>query len=328
MTTGMSRRRFVAAAPMLATAAVAFGPAWAAAYPDRPITLVAPFAPGGIVDIVARALAPSLSETIGQSVVVVNKAGASGIIGNEFVAHSPPNGYRLAVTGNADLLMGAAIYENLPFNVRTDFEPVSKLVTGSNMIVVRANSSIKTMQDFLAYCKAHPDKATFASVAPIDWLVGSLFAQKTGLKFTRVPYKSTADADLAVAAGQILFALPPASVVARGGNSVGVNALATIGPKRDPRFPDVQTLDELGVQGISVNVWIGLFAPAKTPEAVIAKINSSVNQALIQPKVKELFGRVDLTPTGNTVKAFGQEVVHSLGFWKKVAKEAGISIKL
>jgi tripartite-type tricarboxylate transporter receptor subunit TctC len=196
------------------------------------------------------------------------------------------------------------------------------------MIVVRANSSVNTMQDFLAYCKANPDKATFASVAPIDWLVGSLFAQKTGLKFTRVPYKSTADADFAVAASQILFALPPASVVARAGNSVGVRALATIGPKRDPRFPDVPTLGELGVQGISVNTWIGLFAPAKTPEAVIAKLNGSVNQALIQPKVKELFGKVDLTPTGNTVEAFRQEVLRSLDFWKKVANQAHISIKL
>ena len=328
MIKGISRRRFVAAAPAVAAAAFASWPAWATAYPERTITLVAPFAPGGIVDIVGRILAPSLSATLGQSIIVVNKAGAAGIIGDEFVARSKPDGYTLLVTGNAAIIMGAAIYENLPYNVANDFAPVGKVVTSQNMIVVRGNSPIKTIHDFLGFCKANPDKSTYASVAPVDWLIGSLFAQKTGLNFTRVPYKSTGDADLAVVSGQVLFALPPAAVVLHGGKSLGVRALATVGPNRDHAFPDVPTLQEAGISGISTTSWIGLMAPAKTPEAVIAKLNSSVNQVLVQPKTKELFSRVDLTPAGDTAKDFRQEVVHSLDFWKKVAKQAGISIKL
>ena len=237
MIKGISRRRFVAAAPAVAAAAFASWPAWATAYPERTITLVAPFAPGGIVDIVGRILAPSLSATLGQSIIVVNKAGAAGIIGDEFVARSKPDGYTLLVTGNAAIIMGAAIYENLPYNVANDFAPVGKVVTSQNMIVVRGNSPIKTIHDFLGFCKANPDKSTYASVAPVDWLIGSLFAQKTGLNFTRVPYKSTGDADLAVVSGQVLFALPPAAVVLHGGKSARRKSAGNCRAKSRSCFP-------------------------------------------------------------------------------------------
>jgi tripartite-type tricarboxylate transporter receptor subunit TctC len=247
MITGISRRRFVAAVPTIATAAFVARLARAAEYPERPVTLIAPFASGGIVDIVARVLAPTLSTTLNQSVIVVNKPGAAGIVGDEYVAHSRPDGYTLLVTGNGALLMGGAIYENLPFDIVKDFTPVSQVCTGSLMFVVRADSPIKTIREFIDYCRANPEKATYASVASVDWLVSEYLAQKTGLKFIRVPYKSTAQGDLAVASGQVLFAIPPASVVMHGGQSVGVKVLATVGPVRDPGFPDAPTLGEAGV---------------------------------------------------------------------------------
>ena len=327
MTTSMSRRRFVAAAPCIAAAAFASRPAWAE-YPERPITLIAPFAPGGIVDIVARVLAPTLSTTLNQPVIAVNKAGAAGIVGDEYVAHARPDGYTLLVTGNGALLMGGAVFENLPFDIAKDFAPISQLVTGSLMFVVRADLPIKTIGDFIGYCKANPDKATYASVASVDWLVSEYLAQKTGLKLTRVPYKSTAEGDLAVASGQVLFAIPPASVVMHGGKSVGIRALATIAPVRDRGFPDAPTLGEAGVPDIALSTWIGLLAPAKTPDAIVAKLNSSINQALLQPKAKELFARVDLTPAGNSPAAFRQQVVTEFNFWKNFARHAGISEKL
>jgi tripartite-type tricarboxylate transporter receptor subunit TctC len=328
MTTHISRRRFVAAAPYVAMAAFAFQPVLAANFPERAITLIAPFAPGGIVDIVARVLAPILSTALNQSVIVVNKAGAAGIVGDEYVARARPDGYTLLVTGNGALLMGGAVYENLPFNIANDFAPVSQLVTGSLMFVVRADSPIQTIRGFIDYCKANPDKATYASVASVDRLVSEYFAQKTGLKFTRVPYKSTAQGDFAVASGQVLFAIPPASVVMHGGKSVGIKPLATIAPHRDPGFPDAPTLSEVGVPDISLSTWIGLLAPAKTPETIVAKLNKSVNQTLLQPKAKELFARVDLTPAGNTPSAFRQQVVAEFDFWKNFAKHAGISENL
>jgi tripartite-type tricarboxylate transporter receptor subunit TctC len=328
MTTGISRRRFVAAVPYITTAAFVPALARAAEYPERPITLIAPFAAGGIVDIVARVLAPILSMTLNQSVIVVNKPGAAGIVGDEFVARSRPDGYTLLVTGNGALLMGGAVYANLPFDIAKDFAPVSQLVTGSLMFVVRADSPIKTIRDFIDYCKANPDKATYASVASVDWLVSEYLAQKTGLKFTRVPYKSTAEGDLAVASGQVLFAIPPASVVMHGGQSVGVKVLATVGPHRDPGFPNTPTLVEAGVPDFSLVTWIGLLAPAKTPEAIVANLNTSINQALLQPEAQRLFARVDLTPAGNTTAAFRQQVVTEFDFWKKFAAQAGISERL
>lgn len=328
MTTGISRRRLVAAAPCIATAGFAQPLARATDYPERPVTLIAPFAPGGIVDIVARVLAPPLSMTLNQSVIVVNKPGAAGIVGDEYVAHARPDGYTLLVTGNGALLMGGAVYQNLPFNVDKDFAPVSQLVTGSLMFVVRADSPIKTIRDLIDYCKANPDKATYASVASVDWLVSEYLAQKTGLKFTRVPYKSTAEGDLAVASGQVLFAIPPASVVMHGGKSVGTKPLATVAPHRDPGFPNAPTLREAGVPDISLSTWIGLLAPGKTPDALVAKLNSSVNQALLQPQATRLFARVDLTPAGNTPAAFRKQVVTEFDFWKNFATRAGISEKL
>ena len=328
MTTGISRRRFVAGAPCIAAGVFAARPARAGAYPERPVTLIAPFAPGGIVDIVARLLAPTLSTTLKQPVIVVNKAGAAGIVGDEYVAHARPDGYTLLVTGNGALLMGGAVYQNLPFDIVNDFAPVSQLVTGSLVFVVRADSPIKSIRDFIDYCKANPDKATYASVASVDWLVSEYFAQKTGLKLTRVPYKSTAEGDLAVASGQVLFAIPPASVVMHGGKSVGIKALATIAPNRDPGFPEAPTLREADVPDFSLSTWIGLLAPAKTPDAIIAKLNSGVNAALLQPKAKELFSRVDLTPAGNSPAAFKQQVAAEFDFWKKFATRAGISEKL
>jgi tripartite-type tricarboxylate transporter receptor subunit TctC len=328
MTTGISRRRVVTAAPYIAAAVFASPLVRAADYPERPVTLIAPFAPGGIVDIVARVLAPILSMTLNQSVIVVNKPGAAGIIGDEFVAHSHPDGYTLLVTGNGALLMGGAVYVNLPFDIANDFAPVSQLVTGSLMFVVRADSPIKTIRDFIVYCKVNPDKATYASVASVDWLVSEYLAQKTGLKFTRVPYKSTAEGDLAVASGQVLFAIPPASVVMHGAQSVGLKVLATVGPHRDPGFPNAPTLVEARVADFSLVTWIGLLAPAKTPEAIVAKLNSSVNQVLLQPKAKELFARVDLTPAGNTPTAFRKQVVTEFDFWKNFARRAGISERL
>jgi tripartite-type tricarboxylate transporter receptor subunit TctC len=328
VTTGISRRRLVAAASFIATAAYASRPAWAADYPDRTITLIAPFAPGGIVDIVARVLAPILSTVIKQSVIVVNKPGAAGIIGSEYVARARPDGYTMLVSGNGALLMGGAVYENLPYDIDNDFAPVGQVATGSLMFIVRADSPINTVNDLIAFCKANPDKATYASVASVDWLVSEFLAQKTGAKFTRVPYKSTANGDFAVASGEVLFAIPPASVVMHGGTSVGVKALATVAPQRDPGFPDAPTLVEAGIQGVSFNTWIGLLAPAKTPQEVIAKLNSSINQALLQPEAKQLFGRVDLTPAGNAPEAFKQQVVTEFDFWKNFATRAGISFKL
>jgi len=325
MIRGISRRRFVAAGPCISAAAFVPTLARAANYPDRPITLIAPFAPGGIVDIVARVLAVILSTTVKQSVIVVNKAGAAGIIGDEYVSRAQPDGYTLLVTGNGALLMSGAIYENLPFNIKNDFTAVSQLVTGSLMFVVRADSPMKSVRDFIAYCKANPDKATYASVASVDWLVSEYIAQKAGLKFTRVPYKSTAEGDLAVASGQVLFAVPPASVVMHGGKSVGIKPLATIAPHRDPGFPDAPTLGEAGVPGISLTTWIGLLAPANVPEAIVAKLNTSINQALLLPQAKNLFGRVDLTPAGNTTSAFKRQVATEFDFWKGFASHAGIS---
>ncbi len=328
MTEGIARRRFLAAAPCIAATVFASEPTWASDYPERLITLIAPFAPGGIVDIVARILAPLLSTTLNQPVIVVNKAGAAGIVGDEYVARAQPDGYTLLVTGNGALLMGGAVYENLPFDIGNDFAPIGQLVTGSLMFVVRADSPIKTIRDFIEYCRTNPDKATYASVASVDWLVCEYLAQKTGLKFTRVPYKSTAEGDLAVASGQVLFAIPPASVVMHGAQSVGIKALATVGPVRDRGFPEAPTLDEAGVPDFSLTTWIGLLAPAKTPDTVIAKLNNAINQVLLQPQAKDLFAKVDLTPAGNTPATFKQQVVAEFDFWKSFARRAGISEKL
>ena len=319
-------RRVVLGAP-LAGAALAAAPALAASYPSRTITLVVPFSTGGGTDIVARIIAPKLAEVLKQSVIVENKPGASAIVGTEFVVHSPPNGYTLLV-GPVGVVINDAIYKNLPYNVMTDLVPVTEIVTVPLFFIVKGSSPIKSMRDLVAYCKAHPKKATFASASGTFWLTAELFAQKAGIKLTRVAYKGAGGMTLAVTSGEVLFATPDAAAISGQIGTGSIRVLATTLPYRVPGFPNIPTMAEAGIPGVAVTNWNGLWAPAGTPPAIVEQLNRATRQVLAMPDVKDKLEKLHLIISDDSVADFKKVVEQNLNLWKDVAKSTGISVTL
>jgi tripartite-type tricarboxylate transporter receptor subunit TctC len=304
------------------------GRALAADYPDRPISLIVPYSPGGGTDTAARLIAPGLAEALKQSVVVVNKPGAGSIIGAEYVAHAAPDGYTLLFNPSDGMVMDPAIYQNLPYNTVTDFAPIADIFSYPLFVIVKGDSPIKSIHDLIDYAKAHPAEANYASAASVFWLASELFAQQANVTLTRVPYQGAGDMVLAVVSGQVLFSIPsPPPVIgqARAGN---IRILATTAPERLPNFPDVPTMAEAGVPGISVVDWSAIWAPANTPATVIGTVNKAVRQVLASPEVQTKAAQLTLSIAGNSADAIKQKMTSELALWKDVAEKAHISMKL
>jgi tripartite-type tricarboxylate transporter receptor subunit TctC len=304
------------------------GRALAADYPSRTITLIVPYSPGGGTDIAARLVAPGLSDVLKQSVVVVNKPGAGSIIGVDYVAKAAPDGYTLLFTASDGMVMDPAIYQNLPYDTVRDFAPITDIVTFPLFVIVKGDSPIKTLQDLVADIKAHPEKANYASSSSVFWLASELFAQQAGLQPTRVPYKGAGDMVLAVVSGQVLFAMPSPPPVIGQARSGNIRILATTAPQRLPDFPDVPTMAEAGVPGVSVVDWSGMWAPVNTPPAVIAILNKAIRQVLATPDLQAKAKQLNLGVAGDSVDATKQKMTSELSLWKGVAEKAHISMKL
>lgn len=328
MTDPITRRRALALSAASAVALSAGGPARADAYPDRPITLVVPYSAGGGSDIAARLVAPGLSEILKQSVVVLNKPGAGSIIGAQYVANAAPDGYTLLFTACDGMVMDPAVYRNLPYDTLKDFSPITDIVSFPLFVIVKGDSPLRTLRDLLDHVKAHPDRANYSSSSSVFWLSTELFAQQAGLKLTRIPYKGAGDMVLAVLQGEVMFALPtPPPVIAQAGTGT-IRVLATTAPERLPQFPDVPTMAEAGVPGVIVVDWSGMWAPAKTPPAIIESLNRAVRQVLATPELQAKAAQLSLKVEGGTVKAVQEKMVADLKMWKTVAEKAHISMTL
>jgi len=304
------------------------GRALAADYPDRTISLIVPFSAGGGTDIAARLVAPGLAEVLKQSVVVVNKPGAGSIIGAEYVAHAAPDGYTLLFNPSDGMVMDPAIYEKLPYDSVGDFAPITDIFTYPLFVIVKGDSPIKTVHDLVDYAKAHPDQANYSSAASVFWLTTELFAQQAGVELTRVPYTGAGDMVLAVVSGQVLFSIPSPPPVIGQARSGTIRILATTAPQRLADFPDVPTMAEAGVPGVSVIDWSGMWAPVNTPPSVIATLNSAVRQVLASPELQAKAKQLNLSVAGASVDGIKQKMASELRLWKSVAEKAHISMKL
>lgn len=329
MTVRISRRHVLTmSAAMAAATTMAGNKASAAGYPERPITLVVPYSPGGGTDIAARLVAPGLSEVLKQSVIVVNKPGAGSIIGAQYVAHAAPDGYTLLFTACDGMVMDPAIYQNLPYDTIKDFAPISDVVTFPLFVIVKADSPFKTLKDLVAYLKAHPEKANYSSASSVFWLGSELFTQQAGIKATRVPYKGAGDMVMAVLQGEVAFALPSPPPVLGQAKAGSIRILATTAPERLPGLPDVPTMGEAGVPGVVVTDWSGMWAPANTPAPIIETLNSAVRQVLSAHTLHERAAQLNLGVAGSSVAAVKEKMSTDLAKWKTVAKTANISVKL
>ena len=313
-----------ALAALLATIALV-GSA-AAQYPTKPIKWVVPYPPAGTTDVLARIVAQWLSENIGQQVVVENKPGAGNNIGTEFVINSPPDGYTMLLVNPANGI-NASLYKKLSFNFVRDIAPVAGLVRTPNVMVLTTKLPMKTVAEFLAYCKANPGKVSMASSGSgtSTHLSGELFKSMTGCNMVHVPYKGAGPAltDLIGGQVQVFFDnLPSSAGHIKSGN---LRALAVTSTARDPSLPDVPTVADT-VPGYEATAWFGVGMPKGTPREAIDKMNAAVNKALADPKLRARLAELGGSPIPGTPEDFGKTIVAETEKWAKVVAASGATV--
>jgi len=313
-------RRFLAALVLLAC-----GAAGAQDWPARPVQLIVPYTPGTGADILARLVGPKLGEHWKVAVVTENKAGATGNIGAEFVAKSPPDGYTLLFVATS-FTTTPALARSLPFDPVKSFEPVALLATSGLVVVVNPMVQARSLREFIELVKREPGKLNYSSPGNggPQHLAMELLKLETGMDIVHVPYKGAAGALADVVAGHVDATVATVQTVVAHVHSGKLHGLAVMSYDRSKALPDVPTLREQGLNDLEVETWYGAFAPAGTPAAVVARINSDVNAALLDPAVREALARQGMTPAGGATQVLARRVGVELARWKRVVKEAGI----
>lgn len=310
----------------ICTFIVLINPAAAADYPERPIKWVVPYPPAGTTDVLARIMAQPLTQLLGQSVIVENKPGGGNNIGTEFVIKSAPDGYTMLLVNPANGI-NASLYKNLNYNFIRDIAPVAGIVRTPNVMVIPPSLPIKTVAEFIAYCKANPGKVNMASSGSGTsvHLSGELFKSMTGCNMLHVPYKGAGPALVDLMAGQVqvLFDNLPSS--AGHIKSGSLRALAVTSAARDPSLPNVPTIAET-VPGYEATAWFGIGMPKGSPRAAIDRVNAEVNRILAEPKMREKLAELGGVPIPGTPEDFGKIIAAETQKWEKVVKASGASV--
>ena len=315
--------RAIAAACLLAATLV---PVQAQDYPTRPIRLIVSFGPGGGADIVGRILGQSLSEKLGQPVIIENRPGAAGTIGNEVVARAEKDGYTLGIM-TAGQIIAATMNKSLRYDTLAAFDPVAQVATASLIIVTRPDFPANNVQELIAMAKANPHKVVFASpgFGATQHLAAELFRQTAGVDMLHVPFRTSPEAISALLGKQVDVLFDTVLAVLGQVQSGQLKALAVTGSERFPIVPDVPTAISSGlVPGYDVTTWYGFFAPKGTPPAIIAKLNKALTDSIAEPAVRERLIKAGVTVQGSTPEAFGTFMADELARWNKVREAAGI----
>ncbi|HTQ77306.1 MAG TPA: tripartite tricarboxylate transporter substrate binding protein [Burkholderiales bacterium] len=301
------------------------GPALAQGYPNKPVHVIISFTPGSSTDIVGRIVMAKVSEYWGQPVVADNRPGAGGSIGSNAVAKSPPDGYTLLVNSSAHSV-NPAIYAHLPYDTRKDFVDISPLTMQPNVFVVKADSPYKTLMDVVNAAKASPGKLNIghAGVGSGTHLNTERWIAASGIKVTQIPFKGTPEVISNILSGAVDGYWAPISAAISQVKSGKLRALAVSTAKRNPQLPDVPTTGEAGIPGADSPLWFGLWAPARTPPEVVARISADVRKALADPGVKEKLVNLGNDTMDMSPKEFSDFVGSEMATYAKVIKDAGI----
>jgi len=319
----MNPRQFrwpaLAAALLLAASA-----ATAQSYPSRPVRFVVPYAPGGSTDTLARSIGTTLSDHLGQQVVVDNRAGANGDIGMTIVAKAPPDGYSIVLGYIANLAIGPSLYARMPYDPVKDFASITQVAGASNIFVTHPSLPAKNFKEFIAYTKANPKKVSFASagVASVGHLTGELLNDMAGIDMLHIPYKGSGQAISDLVGGHIKVMISGmASTLphVRSGKLVGI---VTTGLKRTPATPDIPTIAET-YPGFESSSWFGVLAPAGTPKAVVARLNTDIHKSLQDPAVAKRLAGVGFEIVYGTPEEFTAYIKSEIKKWAKVVKASG-----
>jgi tripartite-type tricarboxylate transporter receptor subunit TctC len=295
-------------------------------YPDRPIKLVVPFAPGGVTDTSGRVIAEALSKRLGQTVFVENKAGASGNIGTQGVVNAAPDGYTLVLGFDGTLVINPHVFANFPFDPVKDLAPVGKIGDATLIIVVHPSVPVKTLQELIAYSKKEPKGVSFGSsgVGGTPHIAGELLNLQTGSNFVHVPYKGGGQALADALGGQIPMVYTAVAGAHQYVKSGKLKAIAVSSAQRSSSLPDVPTFIESGLAGFDVSSWVGVLAPAATPRPIIEKLNRELNAVLASPEIIEKLATLGIAATPGTPEAFGAQIKADLAKYGTVVKAANI----
>jgi len=301
--------------------------ALAASYPARSITLVVPFPMGGPAGVVADIVAPELGERLEQKVVIENRNGADGIIGSEFVAEAPPDGYTLLLTTNSHVIHPAT-YAVLPFETEKAFAPVSLLVASQYVLVVNPSLPIESVEELIAYGRSHPGGLTYASggLGGPTQMAFALFRLTAGIKVEQIAFDGGAAALLAVANGEAQAMMAPILAAVPMVRDGRLRALAVTGRHPDPVIPELPTIAET-LPGFSALSWFGIVAPAGTPAAVITRLNTELDRIVHEPQIEKRFAEIGGDAIGGPPSTLASLIHDEIARWRRVAKEAGIHIE-
>lgn len=299
--------------------------AQAGSYPDKPVRFVVPYPPGGGTDVIARIVQAKFQAALGQQIVIENKGGAGGSLGTELVAKSAPDGYTVLFTLSSHTI-NPAIFPKLSYDTQRDFEPVGLVASLPQILVASPQFPANTVAEMTALAKAKPGTMAFASVGngSPGHLAGELQALRSGVKLTHIPYRGGGPAVTDVMGGQVptlWVSIPAAAQFVKTGK---LKALAVSTLKRSAAFPDVPTMQEAGIADFEVDSWYAMFVPAKTPRAVIERLNKALNAVVADPEVRERLLAQGAEGVGGTPDRLGQTVATELPKWAKLAKDANI----
>jgi tripartite-type tricarboxylate transporter receptor subunit TctC len=299
----------------------------APAYPTRPIRLIIPFSPGGFTDVVARIVSQRLAVSLGQPVVVENKAGAGSTIGADFVAKSLPDGYTLLMVSTTHVI-GPALYKKLPYDALQGFAPVAKLVEAPYVLLIHPSLPANSVAELVALARAQPGQIDYASSGngSTQHLVGALFASMAGVSMRHIPYRGSAQATQDLLGGFVktgFMGIPVAVQHASGGR---LKALAVTTPKRSPQLPDVPTLQEAGVAGFDATIWLALLAPAGTPADIVARLNAEVVKVLSAPDAARSIADAGVEVSTSSPEALGQLMRSEFDRWGRVVRDTGATV--
>ena len=322
--------RTIAVAIAAAVLVCAVTPAAAQTYPTRPIRMIVPFAPGGNVDINARAVAPGLGQLLGQQVIVDNRAGAGGTIGTDTVAKSAPDGYTLLMASSSIMTNGPAVYPKLPYDIVRDFAPVGRVAVVPLVIIVHPSLPARNTGELIAIAKAQGGKLVFANagVGTTNHLIAELLMIRTGARMTLIPYKGSAPALIDLVAGHVYGHVDQISSALPYIKAGRIRAIAVTTAKRAMALPEVPTLAESGVPGFDASTVTGVLAPARMPRDVVQKLNIALGQVLAQAAVKERFAAVGAEVQPSSSDELATWIRDDLALWVKVVKQAGIKVEL
>ncbi|HTK12459.1 MAG TPA: tripartite tricarboxylate transporter substrate binding protein [Xanthobacteraceae bacterium] len=300
--------------------------AMAETYPSHPIRVVVPFAAGGPLDIVARAVTEKMAASMKQTFVIDNRGGAGGNIGNEVVAKAAPDGYTILITLSSTLTVNPSIYKHMSFNPIKDLRPVSMLVDSHQMLVVNPSVPAKTLAEFIAYAKSHEINYAHAGYGSPGHLAMEYFSQVAGFKAHAIPYRGNAPLVVALLAGDVQAGFVSSAGVAPQVRQGKLRAFITSGSKRSTVVPEVPTAAEAGYPNFKIDIQFDMLVPAATPDAIVAMLEREARAAVNDPDLQKKFEALDFEPIGSTGAEAKKRLIADTALWSKVVKQAGMHI--